>query len=329
MELNATYGASYSNSSPNQNVRQIEAQVYTGLAIAHLSLVVIPSLVLSAIVLHNLYRQCKASGVKPVALLYAILAITCATGPTSYGIPMDVTLLTYFQTPGYSTLPCSAYIVAYTALYFVLHMVICFSIGMIAVVQFMVLHLQYKPIVKVGRLLVAFVAITLVSVCVNCVLLSVKCMKEAAHDSNWRLYKSSDAIVATAWAAIVVIPLFATVVFSCLTCLKVNKDVLKENKSVVRSVIWINSLNIVSNVVSRLCALLIYFASTDIASTQSSFFMWTLVAMYVVELVYPLTLFSIFFLHNRKQMSCNCFTAVCVEPFSIQRKAEESSLRSN
>ena len=326
MELNATYGVSYSNSSANQNVRPIEAQLYIGLAIVHVILVVMPSLTLSAIVLHNLYTQFKTSGVKPVALLYAILAITCVAGPCSYGIPLDVTLLTYFQTPGYSTMPCSAYTVAYTALYFVMHMVVSFLIGMIAVVQYMVLHLQYKPIVRVGRLLLVLVGIVLVSVGINAVLLSIKCTEEAAHASDWRWYKSIDAYVATAWAAIAVVPLFATVVFSCLTCLKVNKDVLKENKGVVRSVIWINSLNIISNVVSRLCALLIYFASRDIASTQSSFFMWTLVAMYVVELVYPLTLLSIFFLHNRKQMTCNCVTVVCVGPSNVQKKPEESSL---
>ena len=327
MELNATYG-DQSNSSSNQQVRPIETQVYTALAIAHLLLVVTPSLILSSLVLHNLYTQAKASGVRPVSLLYGILAVTCTIGPISYGIPMDVTLLTYLQTASYAMAPCSAYTVTYLALYYVLHMVVSFCIGMIAVVQFMVLHLQFKPLVTLGRLMLFFVIVVVVSVVVNSVLLSVKCTKESAHASEWKLYKRSDAFVAMAWAFVTIIPLFATVLFSCLTCLKVNKDVLKANKSVVRSVIWINSLNIVSNVVSRFCALLIYFASTDVAKTQNSFFMWTMVATYIVELVYPLSLLSIFFLHNRKQMTCSC-VGVSEEPTSStqgQRQPEETSL---
>lgn len=327
MELNATYEA-FSNSSSNPNSRPVEATVYTGLATAHIFLVVIPSLFLAAIVLHKLHRHSKASGIKPVALLYAILAITCVAGTCSYGIPMDVTLLTYFQSSRSPMIPCSAYTVVYLALYFVIHMIISFCIGMIAVVQYMVLHLQYKPIVTTGRILFAFLVTVMICVGVNSALLGVKCTKEASNASNWKLYKSSDAIVATVWAGIAVIPLLSTVVFSCLTCLKVNRDVLRENKNVVRSVMWINALNIVSNVLSRLCALLIYFASTDIASAQDSFFMWTMVATYVVELVYPLTLLSIFFLHNRKRLTCNFGVGICGDSSSSnpQRKPEESSI---
>lgn len=66
--------------------------IYTALGIAHLIIVVVPSLVLSSIVLYYLLRLMKTSGVKPVTLLVFFLAILCMLGPRSYGIIWDISL---------------------------------------------------------------------------------------------------------------------------------------------------------------------------------------------------------------------------------------------
>ena len=40
------------------------------------------------------------------------------------------------------------------------------------------------------------------------------------------------------------VPMILTVIFSVLTCLKVKKDVLDENRSVIRSVVVLSTFNI-------------------------------------------------------------------------------------
>ena len=57
------------------------AQVYVALGIIHLVIVVIPSLLIVPVVLYYIYRIMKKSGVKPVILLYAVVAVLCFTGP--------------------------------------------------------------------------------------------------------------------------------------------------------------------------------------------------------------------------------------------------------
>ena len=104
-----------------------------------------------------------------------------------------------------------------------------------------------------------------------------------------------------------VVPLALTVLFSIVTCLKVKKNVSMEHNSVVQSVILLNTFNVVTYLVLRVGALLVYFTVVSINPSKNTIYLWTLLARYIGELNYPLSLCSILIVHSGiRSKICNC-----------------------
>ena len=276
--------------------------IYTALGIGHLIIVVVPSLVLAFIVLYHLLKLMKTSGVKPVTLLFFFNAFLCLLGPLSYGIIWDISLITDIPIFGNCSSPKPVHNIQYL-LYFGLTMAVSLTITMIAVLQFMVLQCR-RGIIKLKYVIAAYAALLIFSFSVNCIFFNTKVREiRGSHCKG-----TSGTLNTVVWMCFsCVIPFTLTVLFSILTCLKVKKNVSNDQNTVVKSVILLNTFNIVTFIVVRAGALLLFFTVVSINSTTNTVNLWTLMARYIGELNYPLGLFSIMIVHsNIRRMVFNC-----------------------
>ena len=290
MEFNHTADIEATNSSKDEEL----VTIYKALGTAHLIIVVMPTLVLASIVIYCMYILMKTSGVKPVSLLFLFLAILCMLGPLSYGILWDVSLITAIPILGNCTSQHPVYVVQYLLL-FGLAMAISVTIAMIAVLQFMVL--QCRAPIMVNYVIVVYAGLMVTSFGVSCIFFNGGYTE--IYGSHCKAYPQSGPVNTAVWTFLAyAVPILLTVVFSIFTCVKVKRDVSSEKNSVVRSVVVLNTFNIFSYVVLRVGALLVYFTVVSINPTKSTVYLWTLLARYIGELNYPLTLFSVLIVHS-------------------------------
>ena len=157
MEFNLTLDIEETNSSVDEEL----ITIYKALGIAHIIIVVIPTLVLASVVIYCLCMLMKASGVKPVSLLFLFLAILCMLTPLCYGILWDVSLITAIPVFGSCTSQYPVYGFQFMIV-FGLAVAVLVTIAMIAVLQFMVLQcrefliLKYVIFVYAGLLVTSF-----------------------------------------------------------------------------------------------------------------------------------------------------------------------------
>ena len=283
-----------SNSSSHGSNQAEQVTIYKAMGIAHLIIVVVPTLVLASIVLYYLCRLMKTSGVKPVSLLFFLLAILCMLGPLSYGILWDISLITAIPVFGNCTDPHRVHAIQYVLL-FGLAMTISITIATIAVLQYLVL--RCRRVIMVKHVIPVYVGIMMISFGFCCIFFGGGYTEISG--SHCKGYSQSGLVNTAVWTILAyAIPIVLTVIFSILTCLKVNKDVSSEKKSVIRSVVVISTFNIFSYVTLRVGTLVVYFIVVSINPTKSTVYLWTLIARYICELNYPLLLFSILIVHS-------------------------------
>ena len=259
---------------------------------------------LATIVLYYLCKLMKTSGVKPVSLLFSFLAALCALGPLSYGILWDISLITGVRVFGSCTSSHPVYAIQYLLLFGIV-MAISVTIAMIAVLQFMVL--QCRRVVVVKYVVAIYAGLMVFSFAVSCIFFNGGYTE--IRGSHCKGYPNSGPINTAVWTVLAyAVPIVLTVIFSILTCLKAKRDVSNEKQSVVRSVVILSTFNIFSHVVLRVGALLVYFTVISINPTNNTAYLWTLLARYIGELNYPLSLFSILIVHSsiRRMVFTGC-----------------------
>ena len=292
------------NGQDNSSTDEELVTIYKALGTAHLIIVVMPTQVLASIVIYCLYILMKTSGVKPVSLLFLFLAILCMLGPLSYGILWDVSLITAIPILGNCTSQHPVYVVQYL-LQFGIGMVISVTIAMIAVLQFMVL--QCRAAIMVKYVIVVYAGLMVTSFGVSCIFFNGGYTE--IRGSHCKAHIESGVINVAVWTTIAyAAPILVTVIFSVLICQKVKKDVVTENRTIVRSVVALSVLNIFAYVVLRVGALLVYFTVVSINPTKNTVYLWTTISRYVGELNLPLTVISILVIHSniRRMVLSRC-----------------------
>lgn len=188
--------------------------IYKAIGIADLIIVVVPTLVLASIVLYYLCRLMKTSGVKPVSLLFFLLAILCMLGPLSYGILWDISLITAIPVFGNCTDPHRVHVIQYV-LQFGIGMAISITIAMIAVLQFMVLHC--RRVIMVKHVVAVYVAMVTISFSFSCIFFNGGYTE--IRGSHCKAFLNSGAVNVGVWTALAyAVPMILTVIFSILTC---------------------------------------------------------------------------------------------------------------
>ena len=284
MEFNLTLDIEETNSSIDEEL----ITIYKALGIAHIIIVVIPTLVLASVVIYCLCTLMKASGVKPVSLLFLFLAILCMLGPLSYGILLDVSLITAI--PVYGNCTTQYPVVAMQLMIIIgIAMSISVTIAMIAVLQFIVLHyrgvvMKYVIVVYAGLLITCFGASGIY----------FNGWYSEIRGSYCKTSRSVNTFVCAALALIV--PVLLTVIFSILTCVKVKRGV--QTNSVVRSVVATNVFNIFTYLVLRLGNLLVYSIAIGVKPNKNILYLWVVLSRNIQELNYPLTLLTVLIVHS-------------------------------
>ena len=288
MEFNYSSDIEETNSSIDEEL----IAIYESLGIAHLTIVVVPSLVLAPVVIYCLCTLMKASGVKPVSLLFLFLAILCMLGPLSYGILLDVTLITAIPVFGNCT---TQYPVAAMQLMVIvgLTMATSVTIAMIAVLQFMVLHC--RRIVVLKHVIFVYAGLLLTTFGVSGIYFN-----GGYTEIRGSYCRGSRGPVNTYVCSALgyIVPALFAVVLSILTCRKLKNDVSNQMNSIARYVVATIVFNIFSYLVLRLGALLVYFAAVTINPTKNTLYLWVVLSRNIQDLNYPLTLLSVLIVHS-------------------------------
>lgn len=283
--------------------------IYTALGVVHLIIVVVPTLILTAVVLYYLWKQMKTSGLKPVSLLFFFLPIWCMLGPLTYGILWDISLITAVPVFGNCTSKHPVHVIQYL-LQFGIGMALSITIATIAVVQFLVL--QCGKFITVKKVIAAYAIMVILCFGFSCIFFNGGYTE--IRGSHCKAFPKSGLINVVIWMAVAyVAPIVLTLVFSVLTCLKVKKDVVDENNSVIKSVVALSTFNIFAYVILRVGSLAVYFTVVAISPTINVIYLWTTISRYIGELNYPVAAFSIVVVHSgmRKMVASFVRTSMC------------------
>ena len=182
-------------------------------------------------------------------------------------------------------------------------MAVTVTIAMIAVLQFMVLQCG-KRVIKLTYVIGSYAVMLILSFSVSSIFFN----KGSTEIRGSHCKGDAGPFNTAVWILLAgVVPLALTVLFSILTCLKVKKNVSMEHNSVVQSVILLNTFNVVTYLVLRVGALLVYFTVVSINPSKNTIYLWTLLARCIGELNYPLSLCSILIVHSGiRNKICNC-----------------------
>lgn len=275
------------------NLYDIEV-AWTALGIIHISIVVVPTLVLGVTILVLLRRLAMISGVNPIIVLYSAVAVVCNLGTLSYSLLGDVSLITGIPILGNCTsFPASS---LQFVVRFCFETVLTLTIAVIAIFQLLILYYGQRVTSKMA--IIVFFVVTAISLLVGMVFLGsplVEIRGSHCTVSN----RDLNAIGTAMWIVIGYgIPLVLTVVFSALICSKVKKDVSTSRNSIVSSVVAVNIINISVYVVFRLSSTFIYFVSLVNLQQEQLLHVLTVVSRYFNDITYPAALFSILIVHK-------------------------------
>ena len=282
--------------------------LYTILQIVHLATVIIPSLVAGSVALFFLYRMMSRTGIKPIMLLYNIIIIFCVIGSVALAIFWVLSLYSNSWIPQNNTLSCTIYTAKYVICY-TPFMIVCYSIGMTSIVQFVLLHSSYKKFVSLKSLISSLVGISILSFLFTFVLTVGICVnnQQQLHtdEDRYSLIEIAAIYIVVAF----VVPFFIIVIFSILTHLKVKRDVSYKKKAVVRSVLAVNGFNIAIYALFKIVAVLIYYIGFIGNNSHDDITKWLEIARYISDLGYPFTIVSILILNPRLRnmvIVCSC-----------------------
>ena len=262
--------------------------------IARLVIIIIPSLLLSSLLLYHLCGLTKRSGIKPLLFLYVCVCILCIVGPTGYGVVSLVYDLRFHFADECIKLT--------DITYFVGHTMLSFTIGMVAVLQFMTVDgVTWKGtvILTVKNVAIAYLALLAAVLCINVIFLYTTCVRLGEY------FLTAKAV----WVIVVfVLSLIPTVVFPILTYLKVKRGILEEsNRRILRSIALVSIFNVLQYAVLRLIGIVLYaLSNTFYREDKVTQWYFMVAASLIADLMYPITVFSIFVVHSnlRRTMCC-------------------------
>ena len=270
--------------------------------ITHLIIVIIPSLLLSSLLLYCLLVK-KVFVSKPLSFLYGCVAIVCILAPTSYGAGSFAYDLTLRDS---TSDECSTLTVIIDFVFVGGQTVLCFSIGIIVIVQFVTVSGKWKRAVTVKNVAVAYILLLVTVLCANVIFFATICGQERKDPSNASTLRTSSAV----WGLVsFLIPLLSTIIFPVLTYLKVKQNVLAEKVKILNTLVLVGTFNISSYVFFRLLGLLLYTVSITIYSDDRSA-EWNLniVALTIGNFTYPITIFFTFVVNNKIRRIVCCST---------------------
>ena len=284
--------------SPNQTTSDARAApVLLAVAYLHFILLVVPTVVLGIIIIVVIWKEKKSTGLAPIVIIYLAMAIFSVLAALTYGILWDISLITGIPFLG----DCETYPLynINATIYFGFHAFITFVIGTAALFQFLVIRFGKKVTSKWVYIALLFLVIT--SISVSCVYFYGG-NSTTIRGSNCR-FVNNGAVTVGSWVVLAyTVPLASTIIFSVLSCYKVKHDIVQssdDEKSLVISIVQINTFNICSYIIFRLASVLLYFVGTRLLSGDVDYAAAAIIiSRNLNDASYPTTLISILVVHK-------------------------------
>ena len=298
--------------------------ILIGLGIAHLVLVWIPVVVFGTTVIafiSNLVKANQTLQINSTILLYLIMVIISILGPSTYGLLSDISLI--IGIPKICKLYPSGIAVSLTFIIF--HTLLSNITGLVAVLQFVIL--KYGKRLTLKTTVIALIIVTIISVTIPCAVI----FNEYDYIDIRGTQCVSDPDTTQLHLAILLLfgylpPLVITIAATIITHFKLKRSVVDQKKSlIVRSVLAINSFNIVQFNVFRAASIMIFYIGISMAPKDdiTMFKLLTVIGRYIADLSYPVTICSILIVHKSiRSLLLDCFKNI----FCIKSKPKKFSM---
>ena len=289
--LNGTTNSSFTGTE------DVTTAIYLATAISHIILVIIPCLILGTIVISILVIRFKKSKDANTAVFISI-AVLCTAAPSTYGLLMDVSLIT--DEPILGKCPDSVF---WVFIYFSnISLLLCNVL--LSIVQFIAVKGLYKKhlLKATAFTLLALFVLTLTMALLEIIPGYFESVIEARGSLCALFGKSYEFsfIIGGVIVVFVMLPSFTTVaVFSALTYRHVKRNTI-DNENVVKSVLKVMIFNTVTAVFFRFLPATTFFFRFDDELLLVAV-SWTI--NYSSELVYPLHLLFIVNVHKTVRKS--------------------------
>ena len=298
-----------------------------GVSITHLILVWIPSVILGTaaiIFISKLMKVKRRLQINSTLLLYIVMISLSISGPSTYGIFWDVSLIIgaphickYYPSGSAGTL---AFIIFHTLLSSV--------IGLTSVIQFMIL--KYGKRITLKATILALIVVTAVSVIIPCAVI----FNEYEYIEIRGGHCMSDPNTTQLHLAILLIfgylpSLVITIAATLITHFKLKRSIVEKKKSaIVRSVLAINIFNIVQFNIFRAAAVILFYIGVSVSPKDdlTIFKLLTVVGRYIADFSYPVTISSILLVHTSiRSMLFGCLCSMKNKRKQLHMQLSKSS----
>lgn len=267
---------------------------YIAIGVVHIVLVVIPSLILGPIILYLLALNLKKS-TNSITILFVCITTICVVGPSTYGILMDISLITDVPLTGTCGTPSGNW---FWILYTFSHTLIPVSTALLSITQYVTVrwgmsHLKPKRVLIIFLVLIIY---TLLGSLTNAILDSIApsiMIRGSLCDYTGVGIIALSGVVGLFLIAYVIPAFILVIIFSVLMVLFIKKNTI-ENKHEVKTALKITITIIISVVIFRLLPFATFVA--DIGDLNQFFFLVWL--YYALDLSYPLFLVLVVITHK-------------------------------
>ena len=303
-----------SNFSNNTNPFLEDAHIFVGTGVAHLILVIIPTLILGSILLSVLLSNKKLRD--PPSILFMCTTVLCMVGPVTYGLLMDISLITDLPVIGTCGTDTQQVFWIFFGL-FTLQLIV--STAYLSVMQYISIRWGPKKLSTIKTVIIFFILFAyssiggIVNLVYNTALDSALTVRGSMCTFSFEAIFIPLVTVGTLGLLMFVVPSVTLItVFSVLSFRYVKRHTI-DNGDVVRNVFII--MITISSVVLRFLPILnIFLFFIDNPTTID----WILT--YSIELNYPFFLILTIFVHKSarkelfKRLKCSSLKSLIGKP---------------
>lgn len=240
----------------NSNSLIDQQEGWIALGVAHILIVILPSLALGSLILS--LQVANKHLRDPVSVVFGWTVVVCMVGPVSYALLMDISLITDKPLLG----DCDRFSGSlYWSLFNVFHGLLIFFTALLSITQYTVIKHGTNSSLTSRRIAVIFGLLTIVAVLISS---PVAVGNQVSHSRKIRGSLCSGhedtrpllISVLLVYLTTYVVPGILVVIFSLLSRRKVQQGVLEGNRQLVKSVTVMNILMISSVTITRLLPIL-------------------------------------------------------------------------
>lgn len=262
---------------------------YTAAGVVHIHVVVLPSLLLGTLILCVFY--CNKKLRDPLSTLIIWITITCMTAPSTYGLLLDLSVITDMPLIG----KCGTIT---SNLFWVFHLLfqvwLLLTTALIAIVQYILVKWGRRAPISSAR-----VVIIIVIIYISSSLVALGSLRNPIFNSSFKVrgsvccfvYSQTGKILSRIFGTFLGIGIFlpsivTVVIFSLLSYRKVKLETLTlNNYGMIRSVVLISILMIAATIIFRLPQIAVYYYQDPGEYQDGRFLSW--ISGFSVELNFP------------------------------------------